>query len=145
MHADEAETSVLLLLAKEYVEMSYAQETTVTPYLPDGHFDKAVDPFGRPSRWSEGQGHFPTEMGSIPEGVVGRPTIGKAEKAKRTIAAILSYLTLVHDELFEAFPSGKLPPIEKTTMRTEEEMVPYLKEPFTPGWRPIYAIRKMGL
>ena len=145
VHADEAETSVLLLLAKEYVEMSYAQETTVTPYLPDGHFDKAVDPFGRPSRWSEGQGHFPTEMGSIPEGVVGRPTIGKAEKAKRTIAAVLTYLTLVHDELFEAFPSGKLPPIEKTTMRTEEEMVPYLKEPFTPGWRPIYAIRKMGL
>jgi creatinine amidohydrolase/Fe(II)-dependent formamide hydrolase-like protein len=145
VHADEAETSVLLLLAKEYVEMQYAQETEVHAYLPEGHFDKAVDPFGRPSRWSEGQGHFPTEMGSVPEGVVGRPTIAKAEKAKRTIAAILSYLTLVHDDLREAFPPGKLPPIEKTTMRTEEEMVPYLKEPFTPGWRPIYAIPKMGL
>jgi creatinine amidohydrolase len=76
---------------------------------------------------------------------VGRPTLGDAKKARRAIAAILSYLTLVHDEILEAFPSGKLPPIEKTTMRTEQEMEPYLKEPFSKGWRPIYAIRKMGL
>jgi creatinine amidohydrolase/Fe(II)-dependent formamide hydrolase-like protein len=145
VHADEAETSVLLLLAPEYVELGLAQETKVEGFIPDGHFDKAVDPFARPSKWSEGQGHFPIEMASIPEGVVGRPTVGTAQKAKRTIAAILSYLTLVQDEILEAFPAGKLPPIEKTTMRTEEEMEPYLKEPFTEGWRPIYAIRKMGL
>ena len=125
--------------------MNYAEETKVVPYLPDGHFDKAVDPFGRPCRWSEGQGHSPMEIGSIPEGVVGRPTIGNAQKAKRTVAAVLSYLTLVHDEILEAFPSGKVPPIEKTTMRTEKEMEPFMKEPFTEGWRPIYAINKMGL
>ncbi|MFA4838356.1 MAG: 3-dehydro-scyllo-inosose hydrolase [Candidatus Neomarinimicrobiota bacterium] len=144
-HADEAETSVMLLLAPEYVEMALAQETKVEGYLPDGHFDKAVDPFARPSKWSEGQGHFPMEINSIPEGVVGRPTISDARKAKRTIAAILFYLTLVWEEINIAFPAGKLPPIEKTTMRTEEEMAPYLKEPFTEGWRPIYAIPKMGL
>ena len=73
VHADEAETSVMLLLAPEFVKMEYAQETTVEGYLPDGHFDKAVDPFARPSKWSEGQGHFPIELGSIPEGVVGFP------------------------------------------------------------------------
>ena len=145
VHADEAETSVMLLLAKEYVEMELAEETEVHGYLPDGHFDKAVDPFHRASKWSEGQGHFPIELGSIPEGVVGKPTLSSPEKARRTIAAILSYLTLVHDEIFEAFPAGKVPPIEKTTMRTDKEMEPYLKEPFTEGWRPIYAIRKMGL
>lgn len=145
VHADEAETSVMLLLEPEYVEMALAEETEVKGYLPEGHFDKAVEPFARPSKWSEGQGHFPTELGSIPEGVVGRPTIAKAEKAKRTIAAILSYLTLVHDEILKAFPAGTVPPLEKTTMRTEEEMKPYLKEPFTEGWRPIYSIRKMGL
>jgi hypothetical protein len=76
---------------------------------------------------------------------VGRPTIGTAQKAKRAIAAILSYLTLVHDQILEAFPAGKLPPVEKTTMRTEKEMEPYLREPFTDGWRPIYSIPKMGL
>ncbi len=144
-HADEAETSVLLLLAKEYVAMQYAQETKVDGYLPDGHFDKAVEPFARPSKWSEGQGHFPIEVASVPEGVVGRPTLGTAKKAKRVIAAILSYLTLVNDEILEAFPPGELPPIEGTTLRTTAEMEPYLKEPFTEGWRPIYAIRKLGL
>ena len=144
-HADEAETSVMLLLAPEYVDMSLAEQTKVDGYLPDGHTDKAVDPFARPCRWSEGQGHFPMEINSIPEGVVGRPNIAEAKKAKRTIAAVLSYLTLLHDEILEAYPAGKVPPIEKTTMRTEKEMAPYMKEPFTEGWRPIYAIRKMGL
>lgn len=144
-HADEAETSVLLLLGKEYVAMQYAQDTKVEGFLPDGHFDKAVEPFGRPHKWSEGQGHFPLEVHSVPEGVVGRPTLGDPNKAKRAIAAILSYLTLVNDEILEAFPPGKFPPIEKTTLRTEAEMEPYLKKPFTKGWRPIYAIRKMGL
>jgi creatinine amidohydrolase len=85
------------------------------------------------------------EINSIPEGVVGRPTISDARKAKRTIAAILSYLTLVWEEILAAYPAGKLPPVEKTTMRTAKEMEPYLKEPFTEGWRPIYAIPKMGL
>lgn len=145
VHADEAETSVMLLLAPQFVQMNYAEETKVEGFLPDGHFDKAVDPFGRPSRWSEGQGHSPIELASVPEGVVGRPTIGTAQKAKRTIAAILSYLTLINDEILAAFPAGKLPPVEKTTMRTAAEMEPYLKEPFTPGWRPIYSIPKMGL
>lgn len=145
VHADEAETSVMLLLAPEYVDMTLAEETTVEGYLPDGHFDKAVEPFARPSKWSEGQGHFPLELGSIPEGVVGKPNIATAAKAKRTIAAILSYLTLVHDHILEAFPAGRVPPIEKTTLRSEKEMEPFMKEPFTPGWRPIYAIRKMGL
>jgi len=144
-HADEAETSVMLLLAPEYVEMNYAEETEVKGYLPDGHFDKAVDPFARPSRWSEGQGHFPIELASVPEGVVGRPTIGTAQKAKRTIAAIASYLTQINDEILEAFPAGKLPPVEKTTMRTEKEIEPYLREPFTEGWKSIYSIPKMGL
>jgi hypothetical protein len=61
------------------------------------------------------------------------------------MAAILTYLTLVHDEILEAYPSGTVPPIEKTTMRTEKEMEPFMKEPFSEGWRPIYAINKMGL
>ncbi|MBN2355749.1 creatininase family protein [candidate division KSB1 bacterium] len=145
VHADEAETSVMLLLEPRFVEMHYAEETKVEGFLPDGHFDKAVDPFARPSRWSEGQGHSPIELASVPEGVVGRPTIGDAQKAKRVIAAISSYLTLINDEILAAFPPGKLPPIEKTTMRTAAEMEPYLKEPFTPGWRSIYSIPKMGL
>ena len=145
VHADEAETSVMLLLAPEYVDMDLAEETEIEAFIPDGHFDKAVDPFARPSKWSEGQGHFPIEVAAIPEGVVGKPNIAAAQKAKKTIAAVLSYLTLVHDDILAAFPAGELPPVEQTTLRTPKEMEPFLKEPFSEGWRPIYAIRKMGL
>ena len=145
IHADEAETSVLLLLYPEGVEMAYAEETEVKGFLPEGHFDLAVDPFGRPCSWSEGQGHFPIEMAAIPEGVVGKPTLGDARKAKRTVAAILSYLTLLNDEILEAFPPGTVPPVEQVTLRTEQEMEPYLKEPGSPGWKSVYSLPRLGL
>ncbi len=145
VHADEAETSVLLLLYPEGVEMAHAEETEVKGYLPPGHLDLAVDPFGRPGSWSEGQGHFPIEMASIPEGVVGKPTLGDPKKAKRTVAAILAYLTLLHDEILEVFPAGTVPPVEEVTLRTEKEMEPYLKEPGSPGWKSVYGLPKLGL
>ena len=144
IHADEAETSVLLLLYPDGVDMRYAEETEINGFLPDGHFDLAVDPFGRPCSWSEGQGHFPIEMAAIPEGVVGKPTLGEAGKAKRTVAAICKYLHLVHDEILAAFPAGTVPPVEEITLRTAAEMEPYLKEPGSPGWKSVYALPKLG-
>lgn len=144
VHADEAETSIMLLLMPEAVDMRYAVDTEPEGFLPDGHFDKAVDPYQRPCSWSEGQGHFAIELTSTPEGVVGRATLGDAYKAKRPIAAILKYLTLVNDEILDAFPPGEVPPVEKTTLRTTEEMEPYLKEPQSPGWRTVYALPKLG-
>ncbi len=33
----------------------------------------------------------------------------------------------------------------KTTLRTSEETAPCRKEPFAPGYKPVYAIPKMGL
>jgi len=146
IHADEAETSVIrLLMGDEAVDMDYAaDDTSVKGYIPDGHFDKSVDPYQRPLSWSEGQGHFPIELSSVPEGVVGSPKLGDPEKAKFPIAAILKYLTLINDQILEAFPPGKLPPVEEVTLRTKEEMEPYLKEPQSPGWRPVYALPKLG-
>ncbi|MFQ6057329.1 MAG: 3-dehydro-scyllo-inosose hydrolase [Anaerolineae bacterium] len=144
VHADESETSLGLLLFPEMVHMEYAVDTEGLSYLPEGHFDKSVDPFGRPSRWSEGEGHFAIEIAATPEGVVGKATRASAEKAKRPLAAILRYLTLVNDEILEAFPPGKVPPVEMTTLRTAEEMEPFLREPLSPGWRPVYALPRIG-
>ena len=48
VHADESETSLGLLLHPDMVDMAYAVDTEGKAYLPDGHFDKSVDPFGRP-------------------------------------------------------------------------------------------------
>ncbi len=144
VHADESETSLGLLLFPEMVDMSYAVDTEGKSYLPDGHFDKSVDPFGRPSRWSEGEGHFAIEIAATPEGVVGKATHASAEKAKRPVAAILRYLTLVNDQILEAFPPGKVPPVEEVTLRTEAEMEPFLREPLSKGWKPVYALPRIG-
>jgi len=144
VHADESETSLGLLLFPDMVDMEYAVDTEGKTYLPDGHFDKSVDPFGRPSRWSEGEGHFAIELAATPEGVVGKATHGDARKAKRPLAAILRYLTLVNDEILAAFPAGTVPPVEEVTLRTQAEMEPYLREPQSEGWRPVYALPRIG-
>lgn len=144
VHADESETSLSLLLHPDMVDMDYAVNTEGKTYLPDGHFDKSVDPFGRPSRWSEGEGHFAIEISATPEGVVGRAKDGAAYKAKRPIAAILKYLTMWNDDVLAAFPAGKLPPVNEVTLRSAEELEPYLREPLSPGWKPVYSIPRIG-
>jgi creatinine amidohydrolase/Fe(II)-dependent formamide hydrolase-like protein len=144
VHADESETSLGLLLHPEMVDMKYAVDTEGKAYLPDGHFDKSVDPFGRPSRWSEGEGHFAIEIAATPEGVVGKATHGSAQKAKRPVAAILKYLTLWNDHVLAAFPPGVVPPVEEVTLRSAAEMEPFLREPLSPGWKPVYAIPRIG-
>ncbi|MFP4178823.1 MAG: 3-dehydro-scyllo-inosose hydrolase [Spirochaetaceae bacterium] len=144
VHADESETAVGLLMFEDMIDMSAAVDAWGENFLPEGHFDVSVDPWGRPHRWSEGQGHFGIEFASVPEGVIGTPTKATARKAKRPIAAILKYLTLLNDHILDAFPPGEVPPVEKVTLRTEEEMKPYLLEPQSKGWRPVYDIPHRG-
>lgn len=144
VHADESETSLGLYLHPEMVDMAYAVDTEGKSWLPDGHFDKSVDPFSRPCRWSEGEGQSAIEMAGTPEGVVGKATHGDPQKAKRPLAAILRYLTLLNDQILEAFPPGTVPPVEEFTLRKDEEMAPFLKEPMSEGWRPVYALPRIG-
>ena len=143
-HADEAETSLGLLLFPEMVDMEKAVDTQQEALLPSGHMDTSVDSYGRCSRWSEAEGHIGIELASTPEGVVGLATHATAEKAKRPVAAILKYLTLLHDQILEAWPAGTVPPIEKVTLRKAKEMEPYLKEPQSEGWEPVYNLPRIG-
>jgi creatinine amidohydrolase len=144
VHADESETSLGLYLFPEMVDMNYAVDASGISYLPDGHLDKSVDPYRRPCKWSEGEGHAAIEITGTPEGVVGRATVSDAEKAKRPLAAILRYLTLLVDEIIEAFPAGTVPPADMVTLRSAEEMAPYLKEPLSEGWKTVYGLPKIG-
>jgi creatinine amidohydrolase len=144
IHADESETSVAQLLFPEMVDMSVVQDAEGEAFLPEGHFDTSVDPYRRPHRWSEGEGHFAIERHATPEGVVGRPSLATAQKGKRPIAAILKYLTLLHDQILEAFPAGTVPPPEKVSLRTPEELAPFLKEPFSEGWKSVYELPHCG-
>ncbi len=144
VHADESETSVAQLMFPEMVDMSVAEDAEGEQFLPEGHFDTSVDPLRRPHRWSEGEGHFAIERYATPEGVVGKPTLSHPRKAKRPIAAILKYLTLLHDQILETFPAGTVPPVEKVTLRTPEELAPFLKEPFSEGWKSVYELPHVG-
>ncbi len=145
IHAAECETSFAQLLFPEgMVDMSVVQDAEGKGFLPDGHFDKSVDPFRRPHRWCEGEGHIAIERSATPEGVVGKPSLANPVKAKRPLAAILKYLTLVNDQILEAFPPGKVPPVEEITLRTDKEMEPFLKEPLSEGWKSVYELPLIG-
>ena len=41
-------------------------------------------------------------------------------------------------------PPGKVPPVEKVTLRSEKEMEPYLREPLSKGWKSVYGLTKRG-
>jgi creatinine amidohydrolase len=144
VHADESETSVAQLMFPEMVDMSVVEDAEGEQFLPEGHFDTSVDPLRRPHRWSEGEGHFAIERHATPEGVVGKPSLSHPRKAKRPIVAILKYLTLLHDQILETFPAGTVPPVEKVTLRTPEELAPFLKEPFSEGWKSVYELPHIG-
>jgi len=60
------------------------------------------------------------------------------------VAAILKYLTLVVDQILEVFPPGKLPPVEEVSLRKAKDMEPYLKEPESEGWIPVYGLPRIG-
>lgn len=144
IHADEPETSLMLLLAPEMVDMKHAVDTKPRGYLPDGHFNKSANQLAsRPNLWWSVRNNGPLEVVGTPEGVVGRATLATATKAKRPVAAALSYLTLLHDDILERFPPRVLPPIEEVTLFSKEEVEGYLRRPGEPGylnpyrlWRP---------
>jgi creatinine amidohydrolase len=37
-----------------------------------------------------------------------------------------------------------VPPVEEVTLRSEAEMEPYLREPLSEGWKPVYALPRIG-
>ncbi|MFP4212350.1 MAG: 3-dehydro-scyllo-inosose hydrolase [Alkalispirochaeta sp.] len=145
IHAAEAETSVAQLLFPWMIDMKYVQDSTPERLMEDGHFDLSVDPYRRPSRWSEGEGHIAIERYATPEGVVGTPSKAHVDKAKRPIAAILSYLTQVHDHIREAFPPGTTPDPAKVTLRDPKDVEPFCREPMSPGWKSVHELPKIGI
>jgi creatinine amidohydrolase len=144
IHADESETAVGLLLFPDMIDMKFVKDERGKSFLPGGHFDTSVDPWRRPHRWSEGEGHTAIERRGTPGGVVGEPSLATAEKAKRPIAAILSYLTLCVDQILDAYPSGKLPPVDQITLRDPKDLEPFLKEPYAPGWKSVFELPLIG-
>ena len=144
IHADEAETSVGLLLFPEMIDMDIVVDATPVAYTLQGHYDNSVDTLRRPHSWSEGQGHNHIERFATPEAVIGHPSLATAAKAKRPVAMFLKYLTLMIDEILEDFPAGQVP-IEGFTFRSRRELEPYLREPMSEGWKSVHELPKWGI
>lgn len=140
-HACEAETGCGLLCFPDMVNMDYVEDGAGASVLPGGHFDGSVDDT-HPSRWEDGEGHNVMAFVATPNGVAGKATAATADKLKKPYLAIMKYLVLLIDEYLEAFPPGTVPDPEKTTLRTKEELAPYLKEPHTEGWKSVYGLSK---
>jgi len=145
LHADEAETAVANLLFGDMVDMSVCVDAQSQPLFLKGFYDNSVDGMHRPHAWSEGVGHTTIERHGTPEGVVGYPSRGTAEKAKRPVAAICRYLTLMIDEILKVYPAGQVPPASALTYRTDAEVEPYLREPMSEGWKSLHELPRIGI
>ena len=143
-HAGESETSLAMLMFPEMVEMAYASDGNPRSLLLKGWYDNSISDYGRPHQWYEGEGHSAIEMAATPGGVVGLQTISDIRKAKRPTVAICKLMVEVVESILNDCPAGEVPPVEETTLRTSEEMAPYLKEPQSEGWKSVYALPHIG-
>jgi creatinine amidohydrolase len=145
IHADEAETSVGLLLFPDMMDMSVCVDAQPKAITLRGHFDNSVNSTGRPHTWSQAEGHIVIEKIATPEGVVGYPSRGEARKAKRPVAAACEYINLMINDILEDLPPGQIPPVEEVTFRTKEEIAPCLLEPLSKGWKSVHELRPIGI
>lgn len=143
-HAGESETSLGLLMFPEMVEMEHSVDGDPQSLFKKGWFDASITDYGRPHPWFEGEGHNAIELSATPEGVVGIQSISHAKKAKRPVVAMCKLMVELIDNILEFYPSGKVPPVEETTLRTDSEMEPYLMEPLTKGWKSVYGLPMRG-
>jgi len=143
-HAGESETSLGLLMFPDMVDMEYAVDGTPKSLFKKGWFDNSITDYGRPHQWYEGEGHNAIEISATPEGVVGLQTLSDIKKAKRPVVAMCKLMVELVDNILDLYPPGVVPPVEETTLRTEEEMEPYLKEPLSEGWKSVYGITIRG-
>ena len=142
-HGDEAENSLCLALFPEFVQMENVVDTKTWGFLPEGHIDKGGDIYNYPIPGQSHIGGGGVEFALYPEGVFGKPSLAKAEKAYRAIETYLDYVVRLHDDILEKFPPGVLPESKYMTQRDKAEIDKLLKGPsdggkhiYTLGWPP---------
>jgi creatinine amidohydrolase/Fe(II)-dependent formamide hydrolase-like protein len=138
-HGDEAENSICLALFPEFVQMENAVDTKTWGFLPEGHIDKGGDIYNCPIPGQSHIGGGGIECIIYPEGVLGKPSLAKAEKAYKAIETYLDYVVKLHDDILEKFPPGVLPEAKYMTQRDKEEIDKLLKGP-SDGGKHIYTI-----
>lgn len=144
-HAGEAETSLGLLMFPDMIDPSRFTDTQGKLLMRDGWFDASIMDYGRPHQWCDGEGHAAIEMSATPEGVIGKQSIADAKKAKRPVVFMMKLLVQLIDDILAAFPPGVTPSAKDFSLRSKEELAPYMLEPMSQGWRSVYGIPRVGL
>jgi creatinine amidohydrolase len=119
--------------------MELAVDTKGEGFLPPGHVDKGGEVYHAPIKGHEHVGLGGIEVINFPEGVIGRPTLADAEKAKPGLNHLLDYLERLIGDILTKFPAGELPPTNKVTMRDPQEIEALLKGPLN-GGKHIYTV-----
>lgn len=140
VHADECETSFSLGLFPEMIKMEDAVDTAGQSLMPPGHIDGSGSAYNRPIPFWQHLGGSAIEVIVTPEGVVGSATLADVEKAKPGLNAIMDYMEKLVVDIMEMYPAGKLPPTDRITQRTQEEIEALLKGPLEKGGRHLYTV-----
>ncbi len=140
VHADECETSYSLGLFPEMIKMEDAVDTAGQSLMPPGHIDGSGSAYNRPIPFWQHMGASAIEVIVTPEGVVGSSTLADVEKAKPGLNAIMDYLEKLVVDIMTMYPAGKLPPTDRITQRTQEEIDALLKGPLEKGGRHLYTV-----
>ena len=140
VHADECETSFSLGLFPEMIKMEDAVDTAGQSLMPPGHIDGSGSAYDRPIPFWQHMGASAIEVIVTPEGVVGSATLADVEKAKPGLNAIMDYMEKLVTDIMTMYPAGKLPPTDRITQRTQEEIEALLKGPLEEGGRHLYTV-----
>ncbi len=140
VHADECETSFSMGLFPEMIHLEDAVDTKGESLMPPGHIDGSGSAYNLPIPFWQHVGGSTIEVVATPEGVVGRATLADVEKAKPGLNAILDYVEKLVNDILAMYPAGCLPPIEKLTMHSREEIEALLKGPLQPGGKHLYTV-----
>ncbi len=140
IHADECETSFSLALFPEMINMEDAVDTKPQGLMPPGHIGMSGSAYNMPIPFWQHVGASAIEVIATPEGVVGSATLADVEKAKPGVNAILDYLEKLVNDIMERYPPGVLPPAEKLSQRSSEEIEALLKGPEQEGGKHLYTV-----
>ena len=121
------------------VKLDNAVDTAPQSFMPPGHVDKGGDVYHAPIKGHEQVGFGGIEVIMTPEGVVGSPSMADARKAEAGLDALFDYMVRLIGDILERFPAGELPPADKVTMRSPEQLEAVIRGPLAGGTH-IYTI-----
>jgi creatinine amidohydrolase/Fe(II)-dependent formamide hydrolase-like protein len=142
VHACEVECSYTMALCPEMVKAKDLIDVPlVESYVKGNHVNNPTQTKGYPiPYWAQEGIKCGVEVQIYPEGNLGPSTRASAEKALPGVEAVLGYLEMLVNNILEAFPPGKLPPVEEFTARSGPDFEATLKQPYDSGWKHLYTL-----